>query len=77
MFALTNGLDKLKNDTNKINRPMMVILKDRFVPPLPKVPTCHYKDRLPFLLVCSTLLMGEVIEDLVPAIQRKETSNMI
>jgi len=60
-----------------INGSMKVLLKDRFVPPLPKISACHQNDRSPDLLMRSILVIDEVIEDSIPANQRKEISNMI
>jgi hypothetical protein len=55
---------------------MKVLLKNRFIPPHPKIPTCHHEYRSPLLRACSIHLIDEVLEDPIHAIQRKEISNM-
>jgi len=56
---------------------MELLFKTSFIPPHSQTPTCYHKDILSFNLVRFHLLVVEIVNDPIPAIQRKEISNMI
>ena len=77
LFAVTNLCSHLENQINWIERAMKLLFKNALIPPHPQVPTCYHKYSLLLNLVCSHLLIVEIVKDLIPTIQRKEISNVI
>jgi hypothetical protein len=58
-------------------RPLKVVLKNCFISPRPKEPTCSHEDSLPSILGSTHSFLVEVVKNPFPAIKREKISNII
>jgi hypothetical protein len=58
-------------------RPLKIVLKNCFISPRSKEPTCSHEDSLPSILGSTHSLLVEVVKNPFPTIKREKVSNII